>query len=426
MADIVPLLTLLIIAIIVVIVSTRIRFPYTAALVLLGAAIGLLGQRFGPLASLRADETLFSTGFFFNVLLPPIIFEAAIHIDFRQLRARAPLILFLVFVGVIFTTAFTGLLVSWIAGIPLLVALLLAAILSPTDPIAVVDLFRRLKVPSELATIVESESLLNDAVGVITFLVILGLLTGGGWSAAGVTLQFVQLTFGGIAIGLLAAGGVYVLHRHLNDPAVETALSIVVAYGSFLAAQSVGASGIIATSIAGIAVGTWIAPRAMDAAVQHTVSTFWGVIIYVVNSIIFLSMGLLVAVSNLPANLFLIALVFATLVLGRGAFVYVHRPLATALRGPGARLPASWYNVLTMAGIRGAIPVVLALSLVTSSAPLSAGLESSIASVVIGVALASVVAGNLVADWYVRRTFGAREATELADEEFPPLGSEAP
>lgn len=403
-ASITPLLILLVLAVGVVIAARRMRIPYTVALVLLGFAIGVVGAVTGynPLAA--SVRSLLAPDLFFDLLLPPIIFEAALHVNYRLLRRRAGLVLFLVLVGVIFTTLFTGLLVARLTFLPLTAALLLAAILSPTDPIALVDLFRRLRVPEELATIVESESLLNDAVGVILFVVLLQILTSSAPSPVGVVAQFGVLTLGGIGIGLLVAGLVYLLHRELHDPAVETALSVVAAYGSFLLATALGASGIIACAFAGIAVGTWVAPRAMDPDVRHSLNDFWKVVVYIANSLIFLSMGLLFALSHLTRYVGLILVVAAVMTLGRAAFVYAHRPIS---RPGSSRLPDSWYNVIAISGIRGAIPVVLAVSLLSTPTGLSSGTVDAIVASVFGVAFISIIGGNVVADWYVKRRFPA-------------------
>ncbi len=227
--------------------------------------------------------SIFSPTLFFDVLLPPIVFEAAVHVNFHLMRARAGVILFLIFVALIFTTLFAGLAIAYLLAFPLAGALLLASILSPTDPVAVVDLFKRMRVPRELATIVESESLLNDAVGFILFTVILGILETGRTDPFSALGEFLWLTGAGAAIGLAVAAGVHLLHRELHDPPVETALTVVAAFGSYLLATGLGASGIVATAIAGIAVGTYVAPRAMDPEVRHSVVIFWGVITYIVN-----------------------------------------------------------------------------------------------------------------------------------------------
>ncbi|MGI0132759.1 MAG: cation:proton antiporter [Thermoplasmata archaeon] len=402
MNSITPILVLLLLAITIVIAARRVRAAYTVALVLFGFAVGIIGSFTGYAPLTSSVHYLLAPGLFFNLLLPPIIFEAALHVNYRLLRKRAALILSLAFIGVVFTTLFTGAVVAYFTVLPLTAALLLAAILSPTDPIAIVDLFRRLRVPEELATIVESESLLNDAVGVIMFTILLEILTTGSANATATLLQFVDLTGGGLLVGLLVGGAVYLLYRELHDPAVETALSVVAAFGSFLLADAVGASGIIACAIAGIAVGTWVVPRTMDTEVRHSLTIFWNVVVYIANSLIFLVMGLLFALSHLLQYLGLIAVVTVVMTLGRAAFVYAHRPLSEAEH---AQLPTRWYNVIAMSGIRGAIPVVLALSLLSGPTGLASNTVDAIVASVFGVAFVSIIAGNVAADWYVKRAF---------------------
>ena len=384
MSDLFPLLGLLLVAIGVGIVAARFRIPYTIGLVVFGFALGVIAERTTIPGLSSAVASLFTPTFFFDVLLPPIIFEAAIHVNFRYLWAHLRIVLFLVLGGVLFTTVFTGVLVGYLTAIPLTAALLLAAILSPTDPIAVVDMFRRLRVPEELSTIVESESILNDAVGVVLFVVLLGLVETGSVSVVGSIFQFLWLVGGGIGVGLLAAGGLFLLHRRLNDASVETALTVVAAFGSFLLATDLGASGIIATAITGIAVGSWVAPRAMESAVREVVNSFWGVLVYIVNSLVFLSIGLLFTLTTLITYLPLILLVSVLLVLGRAIFVYAYRLVVRRSTDPAARLPSAWYGTITLAGVRGVIPVVL------------------------GVAFLSVVVNNLVAEYYVDRHFATK------------------
>ncbi|HTT35988.1 MAG TPA: sodium:proton antiporter [Thermoplasmata archaeon] len=396
-------LGLLLTAIVVVVVAGRLRIPYTIGLVVLGLLLGIAATVSGRGWIPSSVSGLFSPSLFFDILLPPIIFEAALNVRFVHLRRHLGLVLFLVSVGVVFTTVFTGLVVGYLAGLPILAALLLGAILSPTDPIAVVDLFRRLKVPEELSTIVQSESLLNDAVGVMLFVVLLGFATTGTADLGVASIQFVWLTLGGIAVGLLAAGGVYLLHRRVNDASVETSISVVAAYGSFLVATDIGASGIIATAIAGLAVGTVVAPRAIEPEVRSALSVFWGVVVYIANSVIFLSVGLLIAVYRLFENLPLILVVFAALLVGRAIIVGAWR--AVHHRVPGANLPPTWYTVISFAGIRGAIPIVLALSLLTTPTRLSNDVVQSIVAAVFGVAFLSITVGNLVEGAYVRGRF---------------------
>ena len=198
------------------------------------------------------------------------------------------------------------------------------------------------------------------------------------------------------------------LHRQLHDPAIETAHSVVAAYGSFLLAQTVGASGIIACAIAGIAVGTWVAPRAMDPEVRHSLYDFWAVVVYIANSFLFLAMGLLIALGRVLDDIGLILLVVVVMTVGRIAFVYAHRPITSPGR---ARLPDTWYNVIAMSGIRGAIPIVLALSVLANPVGLSSGAVNAVVETVLGVAFVSIIGGNVLANWYIRREFGTEAVT---------------
>jgi monovalent cation:H+ antiporter, CPA1 family len=405
MIQLTPVLLLLVISILIVIVARRLHVPYTIALVILGFGLGTVAVETGYIPLTSSVSDLLAPGLFFDLLLPPIIFEAALNVNFRLLRRRAGLILFLAFVGVVFTTLFTGALLAYLTVLPLIAALLLAAILSPTDPIAIVDLFRRLRVPEELATIVESESLLNDATGIILFVVLLQVAKTGVVNVAGTSEQFALLVLGGTAIGLLVAGLVYLLHRQLNDPMVETAITVVAAYGSFLLANAIGASGIISCAIAGIAVGTWVAPRAIQGPARQSIAVFWAVIVYIANSLIFLAMGVVLALRDLADYVALILGVYAILSVGRALFVYVHAPVASRMKDTSARLPNSWYNVIAISGIRGAIPVVLALELLTTPTGLSPATVQAVVATALGVSLVSIVAGNITADWYIVRTF---------------------
>ncbi|HXQ94387.1 MAG TPA: cation:proton antiporter [Thermoplasmata archaeon] len=419
MFDLVPFLILIVLAVLVVVVAGRLRFPYTIALVGLGFLLGLVVVRFGYSSLPPSLAALLTPPFFFDILLPPIVFEAAIHIDYRLLRGRLGLISFLVVGGVLFTTVFTGLLVAYLFAIPILAALLLAAILSPTDPVAVIDLFRRLDVPNELSTIVESESLLNDAVGIIVFLVVLQLIVSGTASPGRAAVDFLKLTLVGIGVGALVAGGVYFLSHQLEDATAETALSVVAAYGSYLLAVGLGGSGIVAAAIAGIAIGNFAVPKALRPAARQTLATFWKVIVYMANSIIFLTMGLLFAIANLGGFLVVIAVVFGVLLAGRAIFTYAHRPIARLAGGPSAVLPNSWYNVIALAGIRGAIPIVLALSLLTSSPPLARTTVDTIVAATLGVAFVSIIFGNVTSEWYARRQFGVRAPLADGSESLP-------
>ena len=408
------LVVLLVVAISIAIISYKLRFPYTIGLVVFGVVLGLVAPRVPFVGQLSGQTSLFSEDVFFGILLPPLIFEAALHIDFHSLRSNARLILFFTFIGVILSTLLTGFLVSSFAAIPLVFALLLGAILSPTDPVAVVDLFKRLDVPRELSTIVESESLLNDAMGIVAFVAISQITIHGEFEVLASLREFVVLVFGGFSLGLAFAGIAYLLHRRIEDPNIETALSVITAYGSFSLARALGVSAIICTAVAGIAFGTWVVPRALSDEVLHILFSFWSVIVYIVNSLVFLAMGLLINFSEIFQNLPMILGVLGFVTMARALFVHAPYPLSRILGRN--RIPLSWYTVITLAGVRGAIPIVLALSLLNASLPIPPYVKDLIISTVTGVALLSITLQNLTAAWYTKRQFRGRIADSQNDK----------
>jgi CPA1 family monovalent cation:H+ antiporter len=395
---------LLVIAIAIAVICYRLRLPYSIGLVVFGVLIGVVSTEVPALGHI-AGETggLFSTDVFFGILLPPLIYEAALHVDYVIMKSKVWLILALAFLGVIVSTLLTGFLVSEFTVMPLTLALLVGAILSPTDPVAVVALFKQAHVPAQLATIVESESLLNDAVGIVAFTIVLQIVSSGSFEFLSAIGDFLFLVLGGLCIGLAFAALAYFPHKYVEDSNIETTLSLILCYGSFYVAEALGASGIISTAVTGIVTGTLIIPRAMTAQVKETLFSFWSVVAYIANSVIFLSMGLIVNLSEVLQNLPLILIVFVFVTLARAAFVNFHYPLSRI--SPIATLPRSWYNTLTLAGVRGAIPIVLVLTLTTSVAPIAPAARDTIVSVVIGVALLSVTLQSVAAGWYIKRKF---------------------
>ncbi len=399
------IIVLLVIAVAIAIISNRLRFPYSISLVVFGLLLSLAASLFPIVGQVSGQSELFSQDVFFGILLPPLIYEGALRINFRSLRSRLRLILFFTFIGVIVSTILTGLIVSALTGISIVLALLLGAILSPTDPIGVIELFKRTRVPEQLSSMIEAESLLNDGVGVVVFVAVSQMIQLGNFQLLVSIQEFVFLVGGGLGLGLLFAALAYVVHRRVDDPNIETVLSVVMAYGSFNVATTLGVSGIICTTVVGISTGTWVMPRAVSEASKATLLNFWNVAVYIVNSLIFLSMGLLVDLMRVFQIIPLIAVVLIFLTLARVAFVYGSLPLSRLDARELPRTPVSWYNVLVLSGVRGAIPIVLALSLFQSNLPIPPDTKELIVSTVIGTAVLSITLQNLVATWYVKRTF---------------------
>ena len=256
---VVGIIGLLLIAAAAAIGLKRARLPYTVGLVLVGLVLGVVAPRFPALEPFQRLEL--SPDLILFVFLPTLIFESAFNLDSRLLARNLAPVLALAAPGLLLSTAIVGGMVAWLTPLDLGPALVFGALISATDPVAVIALFKEVGAPKRLVILVEGESLFNDATAIVLFGIILGVVTGGGFSAAVVgngILEFLFVFIGGLVVG--AAIG-YVMIRSIalarDEPLVEVALSTVVAYAAFIAADHyLGVSGVMATVGAGVVVGT--------------------------------------------------------------------------------------------------------------------------------------------------------------------------
>jgi len=268
--------------------------------------------------------------------------------------------------------------------IPLLAALLLGAIVSPTDPIAVLGLLRQIGMPKRLAAIIEGESLFNDGVATAIFEVVLAALLLSlhqpseldGLSAWQIGLKVVDLLGGGLAVGF--AAGFLVSHfvKVIEDRLFETTLTFCVAYGVYILATLLGSSGLLAVVAAGLTLGSYGRRVGMSEQTQEVVDTVWEFVSYVVNSLLFLLVGIEIGQTALGGALSAIIWTFVGISLGRTLVIYTLLPLYRAWvrwRGIQARvpeqtstampIPTSWYPLILFSGLRGALSLALVLSL---------------------------------------------------------------
>lgn len=341
----------------VAIAARRLKMPYTVALVVAG--LGLGAARLFPAPHLTKN-------LLYGIFLPGLIFEAAFHLGWRHFRANARAILGLAFPGVALAVAVTTALLSFIPWSPFgggaswQVAMVFAALIAATDPIAVVGLFKTLGAPKRLSAIVEGESLVNDGTAVVVYGLVFAYATGAPVTAAGAALDFVRVVGLGVAVGVGVGWVVSKVIQLVEDSHVEITLTTIAAYGAFVLAEHLHLSGIIATVAAGLACGTWGAERGMTKTTRVVVEWFWEYVAFVLNSIVFLLIGLEVSVRDLLDGWRPIAVAFAAVTVTRAVVVGV---TSLALRPTRERIPRSWAFVLTWGGLRGALSMVLALVL---------------------------------------------------------------
>jgi CPA1 family monovalent cation:H+ antiporter len=329
------------------------------------------------------------------VFLPPLLFEAAWNLNYKAIVRQWPAIATLAGPGVLLTALFVAGALA-IVRVPFGPALLAGAILSATDPIAVVAVFRRIRVPKTLATIVECESLFNDAVAVVLYRIVLAALALGaldGGTIGRVVLQSAAGALGGVALGVAIALVAARALRHRDNVALQIVSTSVVAYGAYFAADALSLSGIFATIAGGIAL-RYYERRWITLSIADDVNRFWDLAALAANVLVFFLVGAALEIGELAREpVFVIAALVA---------IAVSRVVVAGLLLPGG-YPREWLDVIRVAGMRGALSLALALAL-----PPAVAYRQAIIDATFAVALATLAASSLTVTRIVRRANVAR------------------
>ena len=405
------LIFLLMVTLIVALLARLMRIPYTLLLVIVGFIVGIVGLlSFLPHEHLDPNVVLY-------LFIPALLFEGAWNADLDRLEAEWLPIILLAIPGMVLSllvvavALHVGINLSW------LLALLVGAIVAPTDPIAVIALFQQLGVPDRLRILVEGESIFNDGTGGAAYELVLAVLlptlglaeVSGEPSfqhtpALGIIAEVLWLIFGGFLLGLGVGWLVSHLLRRIDDRLVVITITIAVAYGMYLLGTALSTSGLLAVVGAGLVMGSYGRKHAMSPRTIEAADDVWEFINYLANSLLFLLLGFELALTNLVQSFPGIFFGVLGALIGRVLMIYVFIPLQDVLarwwahrtlkRSPRLTrprpIPPAWRPVMVLSGLRGALSLALVLSL-----PETLAQRNLLTDIVYGVILVTLLGQGL-------------------------------
>lgn len=338
-------------AAIIGILARRLRVPYAVALVIGGLLIE--ESHIVSVPQLDPPVVLFA-------FLPPLLFDAAFRLDARELRLVARPVLLLAIPGVVATTLIVGGIVAFVLGLPLQTALLFGSLVAATDPVAVIAVLKDLALPARLIVVPEAESLVNDGMAITLYTAIGRVVESGQADLPGLGALFLREVGLGIAIGI-GLGFVFSrLTATIDDHLIEMMLSVVLAYGSYLVADGLHASGPLACVAAGIMQGTYGRQIGMSERTSRLLDDLWEFLGFFANAILFLLVGFSVNVAALIANAWAVGVAIVAVIIARVLVVEIVG-LLTARTDLAA--PPRERLILIWSGLRGALTIALALGL---------------------------------------------------------------
>lgn len=390
--------------------ANKTRVPYTMVLV----GVGILVSLFHVSGIGLIDKSRFQVDpkLILYFIVPPLIFEAMMKIDREKFKTVRISSLALSTLGVVLATLVGGFLLSYVAGLPTIVAFAFAALIAPTDAAIVIEVFKRIKVPTSLSVLMSSEASFNDATGLVIFssIVAIALAQGSALEATETINQinvdilgqighFAIVFFGGIAVGLGFAIAARYLMKLMNEPLPETALSVAVLFGSVVVANALQLSGLVAAAASGLYFGNLVmkGKGIMSEKAQMYSSHFWDMIAFFANSVAFLYLGLSMDIMDMGKNLPLIAMAFGAVLAARAVSTYPI--LAVTHRFTHEKWPNAWRHVIMIGGMRGALSVALVATLPESH------FKDILEPITFGVVLSSLIVQYPILSRYIKKIF---------------------
>jgi monovalent cation:H+ antiporter, CPA1 family len=394
----------LLIALAASIVSRRIKTPYTIILVLLGLVLASYPvSEFTNVNSFI--DSLTSGGLFIGLVLPPLLFESIMSVRPADFRAVYRPALALATVGILVSVLVVGVVLWKVVGLSPLVSFLFAAIISPTDVATVLEVFARVNVPAKLATLIEMESVFNDATGVTLFTVVLASATAAALQPVQAVVSFAFTLGGGVLVGLGIAWLARYVQRSVTDSVSQIVLTLVAVYGAYGLASTIGFSGIIAVAVTGLFYGNTLPLQVRNRQSAEATREFWRVLAFVANAVAFFFIGVSTNIFLLAGSLGTFLVAYAVVVMARITSVY---PMLGLTKVSGAPVPLSWMHTGVLGGMRGALAIVLVSAV-------SEPTRGPLSTLTFGVVMLSILLQGPLLDRYTRRTFGRRESVAESD-----------
>lgn len=362
------------VAVIVAIVARRLKVPFTVGLVFAGAGVAFL--HFGGDVGLTKEMV-------FTLFLPPLVFEAAYLLNWQEFKNNLTVSSLMATAGMAISTAVVSAGMVIFAHWPLPAAVAFAVLISATDPVSVIATMKEAGVKGRLRTLVESESLLNDGVAAVAFVLAVAFGMTGHFNAGEAILDFVKVALGGILAGGVVGGVCLFVAGRTEDYLIEIAVTTLAAFGSFLLAEHFHLSGVLATVTTGLMFGNLGASGPITEKGNEAVEGFWEFGAFLANSFVFLLIGVQEAKENFSAVIVALCVAIAVVLVGRALAVY---GISAVFQRTKHKVSGIHQHVLFWGGLRGALALALALGL-----PASFPMASEIKTVTAGVVAFSIV-----------------------------------